>query len=126
MVAQTGFEIGEQMAGSGKNRFPTPTFSFRFSHMTVVLDVRYTAELARLNLGEEEVAKFQTQLSQVLEYVEKLKQVDVSGVEPTAHTNPVYNVFRPDESRAWFNAGTALANAPRQANGLFSVTKVVE
>lgn len=89
-------------------------------------DVRYTAQLARLNLTEEEIAKFQSQLSQVLEYVERLKQVDVSGVEPTAHTFPVYNVLRDDEPRDWFTPEQALANAPRQANHLFVVTKVIE
>jgi len=94
--------------------------------MNADFDVRYTAQLARLRLSEEEIAKFQTQLSQVLEFVEKLKVVDVSGVEPTAHTIPVYNVFRADEPRDWFDAQTALSNAPRQAGGLFSVTKVVE
>ena len=94
--------------------------------MTVDLDVRYTAQLARLNLSEEEIATFQSQLSQVLDYVEKLSAVDVESVEPTAHTQPIFNVFRADESRDWFDAKTALANAPRQANGLFSVTKVVE
>ena len=89
-------------------------------------DVRYTAQLARMNLSEEEIAKFQSQLSHVLEYVEKLKGVDVSGVEPTAHTSPVFNVFREDKSRDWFDSKEALVNAPRQANGLFVVTKVVE
>ena len=59
-------------------------------------DVRYTAQLARLTLSEEEIEKFQSQLSQVLKYVEKLREVDTTGVEPTAHTNPIYNVFRED------------------------------
>lgn len=94
--------------------------------MSAEFDVRYTAQLARLNLSEEEIAKFQSQLSQVLDYVEKLKAVDVSGVDPTAHANPVVNVFRSDEPRAWFAPGDALANAPRQANGLFVVPKVIE
>ena len=94
--------------------------------MSAVFDVRYTAQLARLHLTDEEVAKFQTQLSQVLEYVEKLKQVDVSGVEPTAHANEVFNVFRTDEMRPSFAPEEALANAPRQANGLFIVPKVIE
>lgn len=94
--------------------------------MSAEFDVRYTAQLARLNLSEEEIAKFQTQLSQVLEYVEKLKQVDVSGVEPTAHANAIHNVFRADEPRAWFNPQEALANAPRQAGSLFIVPKVIE
>lgn len=90
------------------------------------LDVRDTARLARLNLSEEEIATFQAQLGHVIQYVEKLEEVDVAGVEPTAHASPVFNVFRADEPRAWFDAETALGNAPRQANGLFSVTKVIE
>jgi aspartyl-tRNA(Asn)/glutamyl-tRNA(Gln) amidotransferase subunit C len=94
--------------------------------MSADFDVRYTAQLARLNLSEQEIAKFQTQLGQVLEYVEKLKAVDVSGVEPTAHAFPVQNVFRSDESLPSFSPEEALANAPRSANGLFVVPKVIE
>lgn len=90
------------------------------------LDVRYTAQLARLHLSEEEIAQFQSQLSQVLDHVAQLQQVDVSGVEPTAHTNPVVNVLRDDEVRPGLTTEEALANAPRQANGLFVVTKVIE
>ena len=90
------------------------------------LDVAYTAQLARLNLSPEEVTKFQAQLSQVLEHVEKLKAVDVSAVEPTAHTSPVYNVLRDDVASSSLTAHEALANAPRQANDLFIVTKVIE
>ena len=94
--------------------------------MNPELDVRYTAQLARLNLTENEIAQFQSQLSQVLDFIDKLKQVDVSGVEPTAHANPVFNIFRKDEARDGFDAKTALSNAPRQANDLFVVTKVIE
>jgi len=94
--------------------------------MSADFDVRYTAQLARLNLSDEEIAKFQAQLGQVLEYVEKLSAVDVSGVEPTAHAFTVENVFRADEARPSFTASEALANAPRSANGLFIVTKVIE
>lgn len=90
------------------------------------LDVAYTAQLARLNLSEQEVAKFQAQLSEVLQHVEKLKAVDVSEVEPTAHTSPVYNVLRDDAAQSWLSSSEALANAPRQANDLFIVTKVIE
>jgi len=94
--------------------------------MSSDFDVRYTAQLARLNLSEEEIAKFQSQISHVLDYVEKLKEVDVTDVEPTAHTYPTFNIFRKDEAREGFDASAALANAPRQANDLFIVTKVVE
>ena len=90
------------------------------------LDVGYIARLARLELSEEEIARYQTQLSDVLTFVEALRKVDVSGVEPTAHASPVFNVFRPDEVQPSFTAAEALANAPRQANNLFVVTKVVE
>jgi aspartyl-tRNA(Asn)/glutamyl-tRNA(Gln) amidotransferase subunit C len=94
--------------------------------MSAELDVRYIAQLARLNLTAEETAKFQAQLGQVLEYVEKLGQVDVSGVEPMAHANAVVNVFRADQPRPWFEPAEALANAPRAANNLFVVPKVIE
>lgn len=96
------------------------------SYMSADFNVRYTAQLARLNLSDAEVETFQGQLAQVLTYVEKLKEVDVSGVEPTAHANAVHNVFREDASRPWFTPEVALSNAPRQANGLFIVPKVIE
>ena len=90
------------------------------------LDVLYIANLARIALSEGEITLFQTQLERVLEYVEQLKVVDVSGVEPTAHAAPVYNVFRKDEPCDGLSKSAALSNAPRSANGLFMVTKVVE
>lgn len=90
------------------------------------LDVAYVARLARINLTDAEAKVFQRQLSDVLEYVEKLHQADVSHVETAAHVLPIYNVFREDVPRDWFTAEEALSNAPRQANGLFIVPKVVE
>jgi aspartyl-tRNA(Asn)/glutamyl-tRNA(Gln) amidotransferase subunit C len=89
-------------------------------------DVAYVARLARLNLTREETELFQNQLSDILKYVEKLREVDVTNVEAAAHTLPIFNVFREDEPRDWLTAEQALSNAPRQANGLFIVTKVVE
>jgi aspartyl-tRNA(Asn)/glutamyl-tRNA(Gln) amidotransferase subunit C len=90
------------------------------------LDVAYVARLARINLTEEEAKIFQKQLDDVLKYVEKLRQVDVAGVDVAAHALPVFNVFRDDAPRGWFTAEAALGNAPRQTNGLFVVPKVVE
>jgi aspartyl-tRNA(Asn)/glutamyl-tRNA(Gln) amidotransferase subunit C len=90
------------------------------------LDVAYVARLARLNLTDEETKLFQKQLGDVLKYAEKLREVDVSSVEAAAHALPIFNVFREDEPRDWFTAEQAVSNAPRQANGLFIVTKVVE
>jgi aspartyl-tRNA(Asn)/glutamyl-tRNA(Gln) amidotransferase subunit C len=89
-------------------------------------DVEYVAELARIKLSPEEVATFQSQLGLVLQHVAKLDEVDVSQVEPMAHSFPIYNVFREDELQASLDREAALSNAPHQAQGLFIVTKVVE
>lgn len=89
-------------------------------------DVEYVAELARIRLTPNEIETFRSQLGQVLEHVAKLNEVDVSQVEPMAHSFSVYNVFREDEPRASLDRELALSNAPRQAQGLFIVTKVVE
>ena len=89
-------------------------------------DVKYIAHLARLSLTPEEEQKIGAQLSSVLGYIEKLKEVDVSGVEPTAHAFPLVNVTRPDEIRPSLSHEDALRNAPAQANGLFIVPKIVE
>ena len=93
---------------------------------TTDLDVAYVAKLARLNLTGEETRLFQKQLSDVLKYAAKLREVDVSHVEAAAHAIPVFNVFREDDPRDWLTAEQALSNAPHQANNLFIVTKVVE
>lgn len=90
------------------------------------MDIRYVAHLARLALTPEEEARFGAQLGSVLEYFEKLKQADVSGVEPMAHTMPLVNVTRPDQVRPSLPHAEALRNAPAAANGLFSVPKIVE
>ena len=89
-------------------------------------DVAYVSKLARINLTDEETRRFQKQLADVLKYAEKLKEVDVSSVEATAHGVPMFNVFREDEPCDWLTAEEALRNAPHKANQLFIVTKVVE
>lgn len=90
------------------------------------LDVRYVADLVRLRLTDEEIAEFQPQLEHVLDYIEQLKEVDVDGIEPTAHASAVYNVFREDKARDYFTQEEATANAPHSGSGLFLVPKVVE
>ena len=94
--------------------------------MASELDVAYVAQLARLQLTVEETRLFQKQLGDVLNYAEKLEEVNVDGVEAAAHAVPIFNVFRADEACDWFTAAEALSNAPRKANNLFIVTKVVE
>jgi len=90
------------------------------------LDVAYVDRLARINLTGEEAKIFQKQLDDVLKYVEKLRRLDVTGVDVAAHALPVFNEFRDDVPHDWLTAEQALSNAPRQANGLFVVPKVVE
>ena len=89
-------------------------------------DVQYVARLARIALTPAEEEKFGVQLSHVLGYIEKLNQLDVSGIEPTAHAVPMVNVARADEVTPSLTNEEALRNAPAKANGLFLVPKIVE
>jgi aspartyl-tRNA(Asn)/glutamyl-tRNA(Gln) amidotransferase subunit C len=90
------------------------------------IDIKHVAHLARIALTPEEEKKFGEQLGQVLGYIDKLKEVDVAGVEPTAHAFPLVNVTRPDEIRPSISNEEALRNAPAHANRLFMVPKIVE
>jgi aspartyl-tRNA(Asn)/glutamyl-tRNA(Gln) amidotransferase subunit C len=92
----------------------------------VEIDVKYVAHLARLELTPEEERKFGEQLGHVLGYVEKLKELDVTGIEPTAHAMPRVNVTRRDATRPSIPQEDALGNAPAQAGGLFIVPKIIE
>jgi aspartyl-tRNA(Asn)/glutamyl-tRNA(Gln) amidotransferase subunit C len=90
------------------------------------IDIKHVAHLARLRLSAEEQAQMAPQLRHILGYIEKLRELDVSGVEPTAHAFPLVNVTRADEVRPSLSNEEALRNAPSQANGLFIVPKIVE
>ena len=90
------------------------------------IDVKYVAHLARISLSPDEEQKLGEQLGNILGYIEKLKEADVTGVEPTAHAFPLVNVVRPDETRPSLPNEAALRNAPAKANGLFIVPKIVE
>jgi len=90
------------------------------------IDVKYVAHLARLALTPEEEQKLGAQLVHILGYIEKLKELDVTDVEPTAHAVPLVNITRPDELRPSLSHDEAMRNAPAQANGLFIVPKIVE
>jgi len=89
-------------------------------------DVKYVAHLARIQLAPDEEQKLGAQLGNILGFMEKLKALDVSAVEPTAHAVPTVNVTRSDEVRPSLPHDAALRNAPAQANGLFMVPKIVE
>ncbi len=90
------------------------------------LNIDRVAELARIALTPEEKAEFSAQLSEVLKHVEQLKQLDVEGVEPTAHAFAVENVWADDEAQPGLSAEEALRNAPAQRDNMVSVPKVVE
>lgn len=90
------------------------------------IDVRYVANLCRLELSETEAARYQAQLEQVLAYMGQIDNLDVAGIEPTAHAAPVFDVWREDEVRPGLSREDALLNAPQEAQNQFAITKVVE
>jgi aspartyl-tRNA(Asn)/glutamyl-tRNA(Gln) amidotransferase subunit C len=90
------------------------------------LDIHYVAHLARLRLTPEEEQTLGRQLDQILNYIEQLNEVDVSGVDPTAHAFPLVNVTRADEPCPSLPHDEAMRNAPVESNGLFRVPKIVE
>ena len=75
------------------------------------IDVGYVAELARLELSEDEMKTFQPQLEDIVGYVEKISEVDVEGVPPMMHGREIVNAFREDEVRPSLETEVALANA---------------
>ncbi len=89
-------------------------------------DIKYVANLARIALTPDEEAKFGAQLGDILGHIKLLEELDVTDVEPMAHAVPLANVLRADEVRPSIPQEAALANAPKQANGLFIVPKIVE
>jgi aspartyl-tRNA(Asn)/glutamyl-tRNA(Gln) amidotransferase subunit C len=90
------------------------------------LNIDYVANLARLALTGQEKEIFSRQLGDVLRYVEKLGEVDVSQVEPTAHAFPVCNVWADDVPQPGLPVDVALQNAPAQRDNMVVVPVVVE
>lgn len=89
-------------------------------------DVRYVADLARLSLTDKECELYTGQLKRILEYVEKLSEVDTTGVEPTTYTVPRARVVREDSPGGSIPREEALGNAPESDEGCFKVPKVIE
>jgi len=89
-------------------------------------NIHYVSRLARIELSPEEQQRLGHQLTAILGYVAKLKEVNVEGVEPTAHAFPLENVMRPDIPGEPLAHADALRNAPAQSGGLFVVPKIVE
>jgi aspartyl-tRNA(Asn)/glutamyl-tRNA(Gln) amidotransferase subunit C len=84
-------------------------------------DVLHVARLARLDLSDAEVERFQEQLSAILEAVSKVQELDLADVPPTSHPLDVVNVWRDDEPRPSLPVEEALANAPDSQDDMFKV-----
>jgi aspartyl-tRNA(Asn)/glutamyl-tRNA(Gln) amidotransferase subunit C len=82
-------------------------------------EVLHVARLARLDLSEDEVTKFQAQLSQILEAVSKVRELDLSDVPPTAHPLEIANAWEDDEPRPCLPVEDVFANAPDRDDGYF-------
>jgi aspartyl-tRNA(Asn)/glutamyl-tRNA(Gln) amidotransferase subunit C len=91
-----------------------------------VTDVRKVARLARLSFSPEEEARLVEELNRILDYVEKLNELDTEGIAPTSHVLPISNVFREDEVTPSLPREALLANAPSTSRGYFRVPKVIE
>lgn len=90
-----------------------------------VEQVRNVAALARLHIEDEQIDKIAEQLTSILGYMDKLNEVDTTGVPATSHAVALTNAFREDVPRTHLSRDKALANAPAQSNGSFQVPKVI-
>src|SRR5580658_4764794 len=107
---------GRPRSSSGSDAMPKPDD----------LKLDHVAALARIALTEEEKARFSAQLGDVLAYIAQLNEVDVTGVEPTAHAFPIVNVWAADVAQPGLSVEDALRNAPEKRDNMFVVPKVVE
>jgi aspartyl-tRNA(Asn)/glutamyl-tRNA(Gln) amidotransferase subunit C len=89
-------------------------------------EVEHVAKLARLELSDQEREKLTDQLSNILTYVEKLNELDTTGVDPTSHVLDIRNVMREDRGEPSLPQERALANAPEKAAGHYKVPKIIE
>ena len=88
-------------------------------------DVEYVANLAKLQLAEEEKVAFQRELDKIVEHMDQLNEVDTENVPVTSHVIPAQNVLRKDRVSPSLSADQALANAPKSEDGFFRVPKVI-
>lgn len=89
-------------------------------------EVEHAARLARLALSEEEKSRMEEELSGILGYIDQLRELDTSAVEPTSHAIPMVNVMRPDEVRPSYPVDAMLQNAPERDGDLVRVPKIIE
>jgi len=88
--------------------------------------VEHVANLARLNLTEEETNQMIKDMEAIINFADQINSLDIKDIEPTAHVIPINNVFREDKVRPSMDREELLSNAPKEKNGCFSVPKIVE
>lgn len=88
--------------------------------------VEKVAKLARLQLTDDELDRYGSQLGAILDYIAKLEKLDVSGLEPLAQAVDTHNIFRADEPRPSLSRDAALQNAPEKTGDFFIVPKIIE
>jgi aspartyl-tRNA(Asn)/glutamyl-tRNA(Gln) amidotransferase subunit C len=89
-------------------------------------EVKRIANLAKLNFNENQLIKLQKDLNRVLDYIDKLNELDLSGVEPLENINETENIFKRDEVKKWLTTEEALQNAPQRTSNFFKVPKVID
>ena len=87
-------------------------------------EVEHVARLARLHFAEDELARLQPELAQIIDYVRQLAELDLSGLEPTSHAVPLKNVLRPDEPVPGLSQADAVSNGPDVERGQFVVPRI--
>ncbi len=90
------------------------------------IDVRHVAKLARITLTDDEASIFEGQLNEVMAHIEKLSELDVENIEPTAHATPTNNQVRPDTPSPSLPPNGLLQNAPDQKDNQLRVPKVLD
>ena len=87
-------------------------------------EVEHVARLARLHFEDEELARLQPELSQIIDYVQQLAELDLSGLEPTSHAVALKNVFRPDVPEPGLTQDEATSSGPEVERGQFVVPRI--
>lgn len=88
--------------------------------------VEYVVHLARIELKNQELEKFSQQLQGILDFIDKLKEIEIKDIPPTSHILPISNVLREDVSKESLIPEKALLNSPNKQAGFFAVPKVIE
>jgi len=91
----------------------------------MIEDVKKIANLANIKINDNEIEEIQDKFNQVLKYVSKIEEFDLTGVEPMTHVNEDYNIWREDEVKESMPIEDVLLNAPKKNEQFFKVPKVL-